>query len=207
MKKTQTLGIMALSIFMLAPHAQAQDIKPYIGIGGGVFALQYKESGLGYSISQRNPTWGAFLKGGADFNEYVGAEVRLGMTGNPATDWPTGTLGSVVPFRISTKIDNFVSYLLKVGTPVGSESHIHAYIGGTTAKVTGTLSVSGLNFGESSTKTGVTFGAGYDFTIGDNAKLGLEWIEYWTDVNLGSTGGSVAKGSFRGLSATIKMTF
>lgn len=42
--------------------------------------------------------------------------------------------------------------------------------------------------------------------IGDNTALGLEWIEYWTDVTLTNTG-STDKGSFRGFSATAKISF
>jgi hypothetical protein len=36
--------------------------------------------------------------------------------------------------------------------------------------------------------------------------IGIEWLEYWTNVTIDNVGGT-KRGSFRGLSATLNMAF
>ena len=201
------LAVAAL-VFPVISTSHAQDFKPYMGVGGGVFALTYEETGATYSLYQRNPTWGAFIKGGVDINDYVGAELRLGMTGEPSTDWPVGTLGSTAAFNIATKVDNFISYLTKIGTPIGPSGHMHIYLGGTTAKAKIAASVAGSSgISANATKTGFTYGLGYDFVVNSSTKISTEWMEYWTNVDVGSSAAASVTGSFRGVSVSIQMEF
>jgi len=203
---------MVFSVLMVSSNCQAQDMKPYIGIGGGIFAIQLKlNDPLGGSFSQRNPTWGSFIKAGVDVNEYFGGELRVGTTGKPSTNWGAGLpVGggfiTTVPSNVSTKIDHFFSYLGKIQYPVNDSYRIYALLGGTTAKYKDTLSIGGLAANNSYTKTGLTFGGGMEVNLNQRTSIGLEWIEYWTDVTL-DTNGSTDKGSFRGISATLNMAF
>jgi len=205
------VAMMGLSMVCLS-NAQAQDMKPYIGIGGGLFAIEFKlNDPLVGSFSQRNSTWGSFIKAGVDINEYFAAELRVGTTGNPSTDWAAGLpvgsgLITTVPSTVSTKINNFFSYIGKVQYPVNDTYKIYGLLGGTTAKYTSELSLAGSNFSDSVTKTGLTYGAGMDVNINEDTSISIEWVEYWTDITL-NTAGSTDTGSFRGLSATINMAF
>jgi len=205
-------GLMVISFLMMASNCQAQGMKPYIGIGGGIFAIQFElNDPLVGSASQRNPTWGSFIKAGVDVNEYFGGEFRVGTTGTPSTDWGAGLpVGSgfitTVPSNVSTKIDYFFSYLGKIQYPVSDSYRIYALLGGTTAKYTDTLHILGTNFNDSNTKTGLTFGGGMEVNLNQSTSIGIEWVEYWTNVTL-NTVGSTDKGSFRGLSATLNMAF
>jgi len=211
MKKSR-LGLIAISALMISTNAQAQGMEPYIGIGGGIFAIQLElNDPLVGSASQRNPTWGSFIKAGVDVNEYFGGELRIGTTGTPSTDWgpglPVGSgLITLVPSNVSTKIDYFFSYLGKIQYPVSDSYKIYVLLGGTTAKYTDSLSIAGFNFNGSNTKTGFTFGGGVEVNLNQRTSIGIEWIEYWTNVTLDTTGGT-EKGSFRGLSVTLNMAF
>jgi len=205
-------GLMAISVLVMSSNCQAQDMKPYIGIGGGMFAIQFElNDPLVGSASQRNPTWGSFIKAGVDMNEYFGGELRVGTTGTPSTDWGPGLpvgggFTTTVPSNVSTKIDYFISYLGKIQYPVSDSYRIYALLGGTTAKYTRSLSIGGFNLNGSDNKTGFTFGGGMEVNLNERTSIAIEWVEYWTNVTLDTTG-STDKGSFRGLSATLNMEF
>jgi len=212
MKRVAGIAIALIFFAGFSGTSQADEFKPYIGLGTGVFAVGFKlNDPLVSSFSQRNPTWGSFIKAGVDVNKYFGAELRIGLTGNPSTDWGSGLpvgsgLITLVPSTVSTKINHFFSYLGKVQYPFNEAFKVYGMFGGTTAKYTAKLSIAGLNFDENATKTGFTFGGGIEFMPSENISVGLEWVEYWTDVTI-STAGSTDKGSFRGLSATVSMSF
>lgn len=193
-------------------HAQGIQLKPYLGVGFGLFAIKYQlNDPLVGSFSQREPTWGAFIKGGLDINEYLGAELRVGTTGNPSASWGPGLpvgygFVTTVPSTVNTKIDNFFTYLAKLQYPV-ENGKIYLLLGGTTAKLNANLSLAGTTLGANyGTKTGFTYGIGGDWQVLPNTSFGIEWVEYWTDVTL-STAGSTDKGSFRGLSIVWNQSF
>jgi len=202
-------AIMVALLTVFSPASEAQDFKPYIGIGTGVFAIQLKiNDPLVGSAEQRNPTVGGFIKAGVDVNKYFGGELRFGLTGNPSTDWGAGLpvgggLVTLVPSTVSTKINNFFSYFGKVQYPFDDSFKVYALLGGTTAKFSSSLSIGGFNFAGDATKTGFSYGGGVEYKVADTVSVGVEWIEYWTDVTLDTE----TKGSFRGISATVNMSF
>jgi len=199
------------------PASKAQDFKPYIGLGTGVFAVQLKINdpllGAAGIASQRNPTAGGFIKAGVDVNPYFGGEVRFGLTGDPSTDWgselPVGDgFVTTVPSKVSTKITDFFSYFGKIQYPVDDSFKVYALVGATTAKFNTTLSTVGVNITGDATKTGFSYGGGFEYKVADTVSVGVEWVEYWTNVTLETTSkGTVTEGSFRGVSATVNMAF
>lgn len=207
-------AIMIASFIVFSPASKAQDFKPYIGVGTGLFAVQLKiNDPLVGSASQRNPTVGGFIKAGVDVGKYFGGELRFGLTGNPSTNWGAGLpvgdgLVTLVPSTASTKINNFFSYFGKIQYPFDKSFKVYALLGGTTAKFSSSLSIGGSNFAGDATKTGFSYGGGFEYKVADTVSVGVEWIEYWTNVALDTSAlGTVTEGSFRGISATVNMSF
>ena len=156
------------------------DIRPYAGVGIGAFGLEEKEPGF----SQKNTVFGGFGKFGVDIGDYLGAELRVGATSTGTNSYPAGTAGIPAPFDVSLSDDYFISYLAKVQYPVTLDFRPYALIGGTTAKVKGAVSVSGLSGAVSTTKTGFSYGFGADYYLQDQLSIGGEWMQYWTNVNI-----------------------
>jgi len=210
MKKIITAAMFTL--LALPTVTNAADMKPYVGIGVGLFAIGLNiNDPLVGSATQRNSTWGSFIKAGVDVNDYFGGELRIGTTGKPSTDWGPGLpVGSgfitTVSSNVSTKVDYFISYLGKIQYPASDSYKIYGLLGGTTAKYSTSLSLAGLNVDSNKTKTGFTYGAGMEVNLNDSTSIGIEWVEYWTNVTIDNIGGT-QEGSFRGLSTTLNMTF
>jgi len=202
MKKNTIAALAALLVTTSA--ANAQDMKPYIGVGMGVFGLEVKDSTPGFALTQKNNVFGGFFKAGVDINEYIGAELRVGTTANGKTSYPTGTLGATVPFDITLQNDYFFSYLGKLQFPASQDFKLYALIGATTAKFTPQVSALGLTFtGNSVTKTGFSYGVGGEFNVNDQMSIGAEWVQYWTDVALDPN----SKGRLWGAAGTLNYHF
>jgi len=209
MKKVSGLFCSIAFIAGLSGTAQAADFKPYIGLGSGMFAIDFKlNDTLTSSMSQRRQTWGGFIKAGVDAVHYFGAEFRLGATGKASREWGAGLpvgYGAVTTgtSTVNTKINYFFSYLGKLQYPVGDAFKVYALAGGTTAKYTVSWSATGS---ENATVTGFTYGGGLEYGFAKRYSLGLEWVEYLKDATI-SGAGSTDQGSFRGLGATLNMSF
>ncbi|EAU54304.1 porin family protein [Mariprofundus ferrooxydans] len=179
--------------------AQAQDIKPYAGIGIGVFGLEYKEPGF----AQKNNVFGGFGKFGVDINDYFGGELRLGATGQGDKTYPTGTLGAPAPFTVGLKSDYFISYLAKFQYPVSPDFRLYALAGATTGKFSRPITLGVLTLHSAATKTGFSYGFGGDFTVNDQVSVGAEWMQYWTNVEVGAN----MKAKLWGAVGTLTMHF
>jgi len=179
--------------------AQAQDMRPYAGVGFGAFGLEETEPGF----SQKNTVFGGYLKLGVDVNDYFGGELRFGATGSGSKTNPAGVFGSPVPFTTTLKAKSLISYLLKVQFPATPDFRIYALVGGTTAKFEGKVDVLGISASVSSTKTGFSYGLGAAYSLDDNLSLGAEWMQYWTDVSLGGN----AKARLWGAVGTLTYAF
>lgn len=176
----------AVMLFVgIAESAPAQDIQPYVGVGAGFFGLEYKEPGF----SQKNTVFGGFVKVGADINEYVAAEVRLGGTMDGTQAYAAGTMGAVTPFELTLAGDFIFSYLLKLQFPVAGDFRVYGLAGGTTAKLSRKLNVPTVGvtlINDSATNTGVSYGLGADYFISDRLSASVEWVQYWTNVDVGA---------------------
>ncbi len=183
MKKQICLAV-ALLLLSIAPatvaHANDMDIRPYMGVGMGAFGIEYSDS----AISQRKTTFGGFVKGGADIGDYFGLELRLGTTTKGSKDYAAGTLGAAAG-TFEASADYFVSYLAKLQVPASDELKPYALLGGTTASFKTTNSSTGLS--SSKAKTGFSYGFGIDYNLGNQFSVSGEWMQYWTNVNLGTS--------------------
>jgi len=209
MKNISAKAWMIVFLVGLPGAAHAEDFKPYIGLGTGIYSIGFKLSDpLTSSMSQRKQTWGGFVKAGIDVLDYFGAEVRLGSTGNPSTSWGAGLpvgYGAVttVTSTVSSQINYFFSYLGKLQYPFNDSFKVYGLAGGTMAKYTASWSATGS---ENATVTGFSYGGGLEYAFANRYSLGLEWMEYLKDVTI-SSAGSTDTGSFRGISATLNMAF
>ncbi|GMR00180.1 MAG: hypothetical protein BMS9Abin18_1016 [Zetaproteobacteria bacterium] len=151
------------------------DIRPYAGIGFGAFGLELKTPGVG----QKNTVFGGFGKFGVDIGDYLGVELRGGATTSGTTTYPGGTI------KLSDSY--FISYLAKVQSWESAGMKLYALVGATTAKIKATPTATGLGIASvSTTKTGVSYGVGINYHVQDSLTVGGEWMQYWTNVNVGT---------------------
>lgn len=184
MKKFLKIAAASIIIAFATTSAYAQDMKPYVGIGLGTFTTDF---GSGFKSSS---TFGGFLKGGLDFNPYIGAELRVGGI-------KSSTLKNVVG---GSSKATFISYLAKPQFPISDQATVYGLIGATTAKIT---VVSTGNPTTSKTKTQVSFGAGFEYKVQDAVSIGVEYVQY---SNKGDTTANF-KAKITGISATANYHF
>lgn len=190
MKKIITAAM--LTMLALPSIASATDIKLYAGGGLGIFGLDYADS----TFSVNKTAFGGYGNFGADFNDYFGAEVRIGATGSVSKASPTTT--------VTLKVPSFFSYLAKVQFPATPDFKLYGLVGATTANFQGTNTA---GFNRTETKTGLSYGAGADYTVQDKLSIGAEWVQYWNKVNLPSTWGANAEAKIWGAVITAKYHF
>jgi len=208
--KKQILLAAVLMVLSMAPikvlHANDMDVRPYMGVGVGAFGLEYRDT----IISQNNTGFGGFVKGGADIGDYFGLELRLGTTSKVSTNYTAGTLGTAAG-KFETSAGYFLSYLGKLQIPASAELRPYALIGGTTASFKSSNSSTGLS--SSKAKTGLSYGFGLDYNLGNQFSLNAEWMQYWSDVKLGSgyaaapTGATDSKARIWGIVAAVDYHF
>jgi len=178
------LMMVMAALIAVSGTAQADDSQFFIGFGSGVFGLEYSEAGF----KQKTSTYGGFVKMGANYNDYLGVEVRVAATGRAKQSYSAGILGAASAFDYSLS-SQFVSYLAKLQYPVTSDIRTYALFGGTTAKLKRTLSapvIAGTLATDKTTETGFTYGAGAEYFVSDQLSLGAEWLQVWTDVHIAS---------------------
>ncbi len=160
------------------------DIRPYVGAGLGAFGLEFKNN----ATSQKNTVLGGYVKLGADIGDYLGAELRFGATGSGSKTYaaPTG--------KVKQQASNFISYLAKVQFPATPDLKLYALLGGTTAKF--------KRGGQGKSKTGFSYGFGGEYFLQDTLSVGAEWVQYWTNVKLGTAFGVNNKAKLWGISLT-----
>jgi len=163
-------------------------IRPYAGVGIGVFGLELKGIN-GVLPSQKETVFGGYGKFGVDLGDYFGGEVRVGSmssgTKNFAAGTPiTSTTVSTVAVDSKISANYFVSYFGKAQFPVTPDLRVYALLGGTTARVklTGSSVFGSTNL--STTKTGLSYGFGAQYYLLDTLSVGGEWVQYWTSVNV-----------------------
>ena len=144
----------------------------YMGLGLGASGIQYSEPNLNLNFD------GAMfiLKLGYDFNEYLGAEFRIGGTGADAQ--PVGA--SSVEMGAG-----FGSIFLKPQLPINQDFRVYALAGMTNAAFNRKQTVGGVVvLDDTVTKNGFSYGVGAEYDISDNISFGLEWVQYWTDIEV-----------------------
>jgi len=206
MKKTLFYTSMFLMLFT-ATSLQAQEVKVYAALGAGAYSLKYAENGPSGSLSAKKSALPAgILRVGFDY-DYFGGELRFGVMQGANTSLPTGTLGSATPFNLNLQASPFFSYLGKIQYPVTRSFNVYALLGGTAAKFSINPSGTGVLLNSSATKTGFTYGIGAEYKPRPQFAIGLEWIQYWTDVTMAVSGGAQSKVSFGGLGISFRRSF
>ncbi|WP_370465504.1 outer membrane beta-barrel protein [Mariprofundus sp. NF] len=179
--------------------ASANDLKPYIGLGTGLFHLKYTENRATSNIGMNQSTWGTFLNAGVQYKKYIGAELRGGLTGGGSASFPA----NIPPESLKVRADAFFSYLLKPQFPVSDQLKVYGIFGGTAVKYEAIKSSGGIN--HVPWKTGVTYGLGLEYQFRLTGSLAIEWIEYLSAVQHASGPGSQA--SMRGISVIVNKSF
>lgn len=160
MKRMTNIATLALAIILGSTAAQARDIRPYAAFGVGSFDFNVNAYGLNDSGS----TIGYFGILGADFNDYLGAELRIGTTAFAPV------------FGLDYSFPAFFSLLGKFRVPVADGLRLYALAGFTSAD----LWTSG---GFSNSETGLSFGGGANYTLDDQYSVSAEWMRYWNSVS------------------------
>lgn len=177
---------LAMLGMMVMPYAsaQAQDFKPYFGLGLGAVGLEETAPGF----SQKSTVFGGFARGGVDFNNYIGVELRGGTSMKGTKDYPGGALGTAIPTNVDLKSEYFFSYLVKLQVPLGESFKIYGLGGGTTAKFNTTVTTpsTGTSTSTKAVKIGASYGGGLDYVVDDQSSIGAEWMQYWTNVTVGA---------------------
>jgi len=179
MRKIMGSVIMFTLVLVFSPASQAQEFKPYVGGGLGLFVLDFTGSGV-TGISNKD-VFGGFGIFGMDYGDFIGGELRVGSAANTSFD-----VGSV---NETLSIDYFFSYLAKLQLPVSDDFRFYTLIGGTSAKSSLKINTPGVVFAAtnttdiSDTSTSFTVGAGLDFKIQDQFSIGAEWVRYGSDVD------------------------
>ena len=128
MKNMMRVSMLIAALCLAWPgQAKAADIgdlslHPYMGVGLGLYHLKFSQPGF----SQSNNVFGGYLQLGSDFNDYLGAELRIGTTAKGSNTYTGGT--------VDLTSDYMFSYLLKLQYPTTPELRIYGLIGGTTGK-------------------------------------------------------------------------
>jgi len=176
----------ALMLGMLtAATVQAQETSYYAGMGVGAVSVDYKDSAAG--IDQKKASIGAFAFLGADFNDYLALEMRIGATGKDKQAYVGG-------IERSFSSPPFLSLLAKVKYPVNPELDLFVLGGMTRAKIKGKMATAAGVVTQNESKFGASFGVGTDYRVSDRISLGAEWVQYLFPVNL-SAGSVFARGS------------
>jgi len=166
---------MLLVLMVSIVSAKAEDsepyaLKPYVGLGLGVYTLGIDDQ-VGASSDE---AIGAYLSAGIDIARYLGAEVRLGTTTNEAS----------FPWLGEIRADYIISYLGKLQLPFDNGLRFYALGGGTTASV-----YLGSPVNDRMNKTGISFGGGFDYAFSgalfsNQYRIGVEAMRYWHNVDL-----------------------
>jgi len=189
MKKT--LLILSSLLIMPTGTAFAADMKPYAGIGLGLFELDPGKN--------KQSVFGGFGFVGLDIDEYFATELRTGIGGSQTRE----ELG---PLTEAFKVNWFVSLLAKPKIALASDFELYGLIGITSMRTSITPTASVIQ--TSSTQTGLSFGVGATYTINNQFKIGAEWVRYATNADAASKNTAAFQGlDVNGFTTTLAYQF
>jgi len=207
---TKTLLAATACITLLAAQSlHAQEIKVYYtALAVGAYSVEYTESRPTGSLSVKKSSIPAgLLKVGVDA-PFWGAELRLGLMASATSNtFSAGTLGSASAFNINLQASPFFSYLGKVQYPFSDAFKAYVLFGGTMANFSIKPSGTTVLFNSSATKTGFTYGLGAEYKATNDLSIGLEWIQYWTKVDMVVSTAGHSRASFGGFSMSASKSF
>ncbi|MDX8402095.1 MAG: outer membrane beta-barrel protein [Mariprofundaceae bacterium] len=167
-------AIAGMIAMLAAAPAQAEELKPYAGVGLGSFSLAGGTAG-GLSYGTAN-AGGFVLFGGVKYG-FVGGELRLMSTGD--FKWSGSVYG--LPATMTTSASG-VGAFLRVQHAFDN-IEVYGLLGRTSADVKVTLNVTGLGtFTGTGASGSASYGIGANYSL-DNFGLGLEWMQYYSDLS------------------------
>ncbi len=189
-------------------HAQEQEIEVYYGaLGGGLYTVEYTESRASGNLTvKENSVPAGLLKVGVDAQLW-GAELRLGLVGSASNNFPVSTIGSATPFNIDVQASPFFSYLGKVQYPFTDKFKVYLLLGGTMANFSITPNGTTVLLKSSAVKTGFTYGLGMQYRAHRDFSIDLQWIQYWTNVDMSLTTAGRSRASFGGFGLSVNKLF
>jgi len=205
--KKSWFALLAVCLLGSTSASMAGDFKPYIGLAAGTFNLKYSQNHGANSAGLNEWTVGGFLKGGVDYGDYIGLELRIGMTGRTHNTVAANTNANPLPVKLTIGADTFVSYLIKPQYPFMERYRLYGLLGGTAANFHLYGDGRGVGVSSSKVKTGFTYGLGLEYQFRLNGSLGIEWVEYWSDVPMQVSPSFASKASIRGLSVMVNKSF
>jgi hypothetical protein len=139
------------------------------GLYTGLSAVLFNQSvTTPFGTGSGNST-GVMFQFGSNFNEYLGLEVRLGMTGKADLT------------QIGATQDGTMSSLLFRGRiPFDDTFRLYGLFGTSTGTVTAGGSLTG-----NTSRQGISYGGGIEMLAGQWSGS-AEWLRYWQNVNLGT---------------------
>ncbi len=178
-------------LLMFSSNASATEIKPYAGVGLGVFELD--------PGANKKVTFGGYGFAGAELHEYFAAEFRAGLTGKKERE----ELG---PLTETFKVDWFLSVFAKPKIAISSDFELYGLVGLTSIKTSFTPLASVIQ--ASSTNTGFSYGIGAAYQIMDQLKVGAEWVRYSSNADAATKNTAAFKGmDVNGFTATASYQF
>jgi len=185
------LLIASATMAMNAGAAVAVEMKPYAGVGVGLFELDPGQN--------KQATFGAFAFAGADLHEYLAAELRVGRTGQ----YEREELG---PLTETFQVNWFASALVKPKIELFDGFDAYALLGATSIN----SSITPVNsiVQQSVTKTALTYGLGAQYHYNNQLSAGVEWVRYSTNADAATKNTVAYKGlDVNGFTATVSYTF
>ena len=165
---------------MLAFSGSAFASDSYVGASLGAF-------NVGTGVSKKAVT-GGFVQIGNDFSEYLGAEVRIGASGNSKQ----GGAG-----QAKARIDYFGAALLKPKYNFDNQWMGYALLG--VASIRSSYTETGLNK-QTKTRTGYAYGLGVQYRLSDNYALGAEYMHMLSKPKTNATS---IKTAFKGVESSV----
>ncbi|PIP01556.1 MAG: hypothetical protein COW18_04790 [Zetaproteobacteria bacterium CG12_big_fil_rev_8_21_14_0_65_54_13] len=206
MKKIVLCASMFFMLFS-ATSLYAQEVKVYAALEGGSYSLKYVESGTLRGFSATKTTIpAAILRLGVDYG-YIGGELRFGLMQTKSRTYPAGTLNHTAPFTLNFHNGPFFSYLGKVQYPISDAFNVYALLGGTMSKFSLTPFGSGTHLDYAAVKTGLSYGFGVEYKPRPLFAIGLEWMQYWSNVTTSMSNGNESKTSFGGFGLSFRRSF
>ena len=150
----------------LGASSAALAAGPYIGANYTQFQFEGEDS------DNKLKPEAVVIRGGIEFNDFVGLEARGGM--GVRSDERSGALGSV-----KYDLDHIYGGYLKLSAPVGE--HFRPYVVGGYTEARGKVTVSsggGSVSRESDTVSDESFGAGVDLKLSEAVALNVEYMRY-----------------------------
>jgi len=176
--------IAAALLFASSSVVQAQEIKPYAGVGVGGYSLDF-------GLTSSETVVGGFVYFGVDLHENIAAEVRVGTTAN-------ASYLNVIDYGV----DWMISYFAKPQLELADGFKVYALLGGTTMK---TQFGSNLPGSLTNTSTDFSYGGGAEFKVSGQQSIGIEWVQYAKNADITNP---VFPGlDVSGFSATFKHQF